>query len=72
MFHDKSHGFKFDKYPGFLSIPYNTKLPKLKEYVIENTFKARKIAQEYIDEQKTKARIESVIQKYRKSGDNNP
>lgn len=50
MFHDKGHGLKYDKYPGFLSIPYNTKLANLRDYVLEKTPMARKLAQEYIEE----------------------
>ena len=57
MFHGGKR-FSIRNVPGFISVPYNFEVKRLKEFTEENIVAVRDHAREYVKTQKTKSRID--------------
>ena len=57
MFHGGKKFF-IRNVPGFISVPYNFEVKRLKEYTEENIMAVRDHAREYVKTQKTRSRID--------------
>ena len=65
MFHPRKNQYLIKKVAGFIHAPYNFDPIKLKEYCQTNANVARSHAREFVQSQKTKSRIDQIINKAR-------